>query len=43
MDDLLKVRVVCESLGVRVCLDERVMEGVELFPSEGLGSRACET
>ena len=43
MDDLLKVRVICEDLGVGVCLDERVVESIELFLGEGLGSRSSDT
>ena len=42
MDDLLKVRVVCEDLGMCVCLNERVVESIELFLGEGLGSRASD-
>ena len=38
MDDLLKVRIICEDLGVGVCLYERVVEIVKLFYGEGLRS-----
>ena len=42
MDDLLKVRVICEDLGVGVCLYERVVEIIKLFFGEGLKSGASD-
>ena len=43
MDDLLKVRVICEDLGVGVCLYEQIVEIIKLFLGEGLRSRASDT
>ena len=40
MDDLLEIKVVCENVGVGVCLRERVMEVVELVIGEGFWRRA---
>ena len=40
VDDWLKVKVVCENLGVGVCLYERIVEVFELILGEGFWRRA---
>ena len=42
VDDLLKVKVVCENLGVGVCLHERIVEVFELILGEGFWRRASD-
>ena len=42
VDELLKVRVVCEDLGVGVCLCEGVVEVIKLFFGERFRCRASD-